>query len=552
MSSNPQKVALISVYEKKEPDIAEFAQVLIKLGWKIISSGGTARYLTERGIEVQDVAELVGGAAILGQSAQVTLSRELHAGLLARDCPEDIGELAELGISRIDLVCCDFYPLAKAIAVEGATVESVIEQTDIGGPTMGRSAAKGGRISICDPADRQVVLEQLQSLGDVCEETIQYLRAKTEFVVASYCLDSARFHGEGDFDGLLGHKVLQLAYGENRDQSPADLFSTGSFDPLAWDKFQVISGVPGYINMADGDRTLQIMCLLAEACRVNFTGKVPYIVIACKHGNPCGLGVDWDDPITAVTKAMLGDPIAVMGSEIMTNFVITPEAGEEIFRVHSLLKGKVGRKFWGADVVFAPGFCDEAVELLGKRERRRLLVNEALLEPVMAVEEWAIKPVRGGFIRQKALNFVFDEKQVEWLSKGERSAEFLMNLLIAWSVAWRTDSNTVTMANNSSLIGSGVGQQDRIFCVQLCVDRARRSKHNIDGAVFASDAFFPFAERSNRNKPRERGELLADVGCIGGVVPADGKNLGEVKSFFLGRKMQVAFVPKEHRGFSQH
>ena len=153
------KWALISVYNKD--GIVEFVKELVTLGWSIIASGGTAKVLTESGISVRDTASLVGGGAILGHRV-VTLSREIHAALLAQDTPEDWRELYNLGIPRIDLVCVDFYPLEEEINRPGATRESVIEKTDIGGPTMVSSAAKGQRIIICDPSHRQKVIDWLK------------------------------------------------------------------------------------------------------------------------------------------------------------------------------------------------------------------------------------------------------------------------------------------------------------------------------------------------------------------------------------------------------
>lgn len=555
MDFTRQKVALISVYEKKNPDIAGFAQALVGLGWKIISSGGTARYLTENGIAVQDVAELVGGGAILGHRV-VTLSREVHAGLLARDCKEDQAELDSLGIPRIDLVCCDFYPLSAEIAKPGASIDSVIEQTDIGGPTMVRSAAKGGRIVICDPSDRELVLGQLQLSGEVCEETRQYLRAKAEFIVANYCLESARFHSEGDFDGVLGRKCIELAYGENRDQSPAAMFSTGSNYPLSWRNWHLVSGVPGYINMADGNRTLELMCLMAESFRQNFGGQVPYIAIACKHGNPCGAAIDWSNPLIAIYKAMFGDSDAVMGAELMVNFSIDLKLALAILKVvpeAQRMFHRVNRENWGVDVVFAPDFSADAANILGQRESRRLLSNPALANPVMPPNQWVYRPTIDGFIRQAAPNFVFNQDGIqEWAGLKKTSRDFLSNLIVAWAVAWRANSNTVVLAKDGMLIGPGVGQQDRRMCCKLALERAKTAGHDVKGAVFASDAFFPFAKRPSVTKPFEGIELLARAGCIGGVVPADGKRLEEVKRFIAESGMTVAFLPKEHRGFSQH
>ena len=211
-----KKTALISVYNKQ--GIVEFAKELVALGFDILASGGTAKELSSAGIKVTDTATLVGGA-ILGHRV-VTLSREIHAGLLARDNEEDRAELKKLNIPWIDLVCVDLYPLEEEIGKLGnweigsaKARDAVIEKTDIGGPTMIRSAAKGRRIVVCDLADRQAVISWLKNGETNRENFISSLVAKAEFIVADYCLTSARYHSAGKFDGLLGGQIAECKYG---------------------------------------------------------------------------------------------------------------------------------------------------------------------------------------------------------------------------------------------------------------------------------------------------------------------------------------------------
>jgi len=262
-----KKNALLSVYHKE--GITEFAQGLIDLGWKLYASGGTAKHLKAAGLKVTDVAELVGGGAILGHRV-VTLSRQVHAGLQARDEPDDIAELKKLDIPWIDLVCIDLYPLEQETANPHATLESVIEQTDIGGPTMLRSAAKGKRIVIGDPADRATVLEKLRTEGDLLPIDRQMLAAKTEYIVARYCLASTRYLGNGFYDGMIGRQVAQCKYGENPYQKPAALYTTETDNPLALDKFKLVSGAdPSFINYTDFDRLLQTITHIAGVFELN-------------------------------------------------------------------------------------------------------------------------------------------------------------------------------------------------------------------------------------------------------------------------------------------
>jgi AICAR transformylase/IMP cyclohydrolase PurH len=342
--------------------------------------------------------------------------------------------------------------------------------------------------------------------------------------------------------------------------------------------------------MADANGVLDILCALAQAFRLT-RGKVPYIAIAGKHGNPCGAAIDWDDPQQALLKALCGDTVAVMGGEVITNFPITDELGNLLFLAPPDLH--IGREKWGLDLVLAPDFSTETVEKLGKYEKRRLLANPYLLDPYPPTAGWMYKQIRGGFLQQRTYPFILSPEGVkEWVN-DPLSGAHLDSLLIAWAICWKASSNTVALAKDNMLIGLGCGQQDRIACVQLCLNRAIRAGHDTKGAVFASDAFFPFAEskleeakikkifksflqydqcafkanlspRENLKAwaevvkaflladAREGTELLIDAGCIGGVVTADGKELPKVQALFKKSGLSVAFVDAVNRGFAKH
>lgn len=277
------KTALISVFEKA--GIVEFAQELVNLGWQLLASGGTAKALAAASLPVRDVATLVGGGPILGHRV-VTLSREVHAGLLARDI--DLTELEALGMPRIGLACVDFYPLGMEIARPGSTLESVTELTDIGGPTMLRSAAKGRRLAIGDPADRAMVLQWLRDGTADDPAKLRWLAAKAEYIVARYTLLSASYLGEGEFAGCIGRRIHACLYGENPWQGNAALYSSGTNDPLALERFELVEGEkPSYNNWIDLHRVLATGSHLAAAQQLNLKTVQPF-VIGVKHGNPCG------------------------------------------------------------------------------------------------------------------------------------------------------------------------------------------------------------------------------------------------------------------------
>ncbi len=586
-----EKKALLSVFQKDGLEV--FAKGLIDLNFSLVSSGGTARYLKEKGFEVTDVAEITGYPAIIGHRV-VTLHPNIHAGILALDNPEHEADLEKYKIDRFHLVCVDLYPVAEAIAQDGANVDSVMEMTDIGGPTMIRGAAKNHKsiITICDPNDRQWVIKELQKSGDLSKDQRRHLAEKVFDTMAAYDDAIWKFLAEKNgktVDAIALFNGKELAYAENRSQNPAHLFSTDSDDPLAPSKFEWVSGTPSYISMADGTQITEILCLLAESFRQSY-GKTPYIAIAGKHGNPCGAAITYADTplaIFAIRKALLGDHIAVMGGEVVTNFPIKEEEAEELFKPPVSIN--IGRENWGLDLIIAPEFSDKARIILGEREKRRLLSNPALKKAPFPKHKWVYRQTRTDWLRQKASDFILSPDKIKFWSGKEMNPEEFTNVLIAFACCWRASSNTVALAKNRMLIGIGCGQQDRIACVRLCLDRANRAGHDTKDSFFASDAFFPYAkaeqsitdqdivditattkrilESNDRNTikewaslstmisardRREGPQLLVDAGCIGGLVPADGKELENVHSFFQKNNLSVAFIPPECRGFSKH
>ena len=503
-----KKTALISVYRKE--GIVEFARELKKFGWDILASGGTAKHLREAGVEVADIADK-GGKPILGHRV-VTLSREIHAGLLAKDTPEQNKELEERGIARIDLVCVDLYPLEAEIG-KGSAREAVIEMTDIGGPTMLRSAAKGGRIVICDPRDRENVIKRLNE-NSLDEPFVQSLAAKAEFIVAKYCLASAEYLSGKKYGGLVGERTAECLYGENAWQTPAGLYMVGSDDPLALDKFALIEGTPpSYNNWIDLDRSLQTLTHM-EAVLTPYhagIGTGPFYAVGVKHGNPCGAAYGTSEE-EVLQKVIAGDPRAIMGGLIIANFKI--EAGHaEILATHLVDSGLASPKPSGGgrrilDAIVAPGFSPEAIELLRrKKDKCRFLANEHLASTggEVLAREPRVRQVRGGFLVQPNYTFVLNLRDPAVVRYGAETKGMDADLALAWAVGSTSNSNTVTLVKDRTLLGNGVGQQDRVGAAKLAVARAERSalsrrslgteaEHPTRGAVAYSDSFFPFPD----------------------------------------------------------
>lgn len=472
-----EKNALLSVYHKEGID--EFARELVVLGWRIFSSGGTAKVLQEAGVSVTDVAELSGLPAILGHRV-VTLVPQVHGGLLATE--EHREELCHLGYPWIDLVCVDLYPLKEEIHRFSSTRKLVIEKTDIGGPTLIRSGAKGRRIVVVDPLDRMRVVDWLKN-GKPDEERFRdALAAKAEAIVADYCLESARYHSSGDYEGMIGTRVAFCKYGENAWQTPGRLYSVNTKDPLALDKFVVVEGTPpSYNNWVDIDRLLQTATHIAKGYATN-EGVGIAIAVGVKHGNPCGAAAGHNEA-TVLEKMMAGDPLAIFGGLVLANF----EVGEALCWS---LAGKM------LDGIIAPTFTPDAIALLRRKgDKCRFVVNPAL-NGLTGYLDLAprFRYVRGGFLVQPNYTFVPDFDRGSILIHGKASAEQECDMMLAWAIGSTSNSNTITLVKNEQLIGNGVGQQDRVGAAQLAITRARRSGHDVAGAAAYSDSFFPFPD----------------------------------------------------------
>ncbi len=480
-----KKNALLSVYDKT--GIVEFAQSLVELGWTLFSSGGTANTITAAGIPVTDVATLIGGKAILGHRV-VTLSRQVHAGLLARELPEDLAALQREGIPWFGLVCVDMYPLKEEIENPESTFESVVEKTDIGGPTMLRSAAKGGRIVVCEACDRSRVIDWLKAGEPNKKEFLTELMSKAEAVIAAYCLSSAIYHGKGTYAGLVAKLFRVCKYGENGHQTPAGLYIRENDDPLAMDKFEVVAGTDlSYNNYCDIERTLQTMTHIAATFDVNYSA-VPLIAIAVKHGNACGaaIGLSAEE---VVNNMLDGDPLAIFGGFIMLNFPVTEKIAENI-----LSYGMPPDQRRLLDGIIAPFFDEGTVEMLKRKgDKCRFIENPALAHLDYDSLDQAPRQryVRGGTLVQPNYTFILDLDDTALVKYGQATHEQEYDMLLAKAICDTSNSNTITLVSGGKLIGNGVGQQARVYGAQLALTRADSSNHSILGASAASDSFFP-------------------------------------------------------------
>jgi len=422
----------------------------------------------------------------------------IHGAILADQTnPKHLKELAKYKINPFRIVVCNLYPFEKVISKADFTHEEAIENIDIGGPCMVRSAAKGGRIVVCRFQDREPILKELEELGDISPETRQKLRARAEFEVAKYVLESAKFHGQGQFEGIMGELALSARYGENAPQAPAGLFSTGAKDDsFALDRFHVVEGMaPSYNNLCDLDRLLQTLTHMIAGFQLNFY-HMPFVAVGVKHGNPCGAAMGFETPMETVIAVAKGDRRAIFGGWLIFNFPITGELAE--FLVKEATFDATRRQLF--DGVVAHSFDPEAIEVLRRRtDKCRLVVNPALgsaaSDPGLDTIK-RIRYVRGGFLVQPNYTFVLDFGHPSMRVFGNRDQKVEQCLLLGWAVGATSNSNTVTIVSNNMLIGNGVGQQDRVGAAELALKRARDAGHGdkLQGAVAYSDSFFPFPD----------------------------------------------------------
>lgn len=549
-------IALLSVYDKS--GIGEFARGLSGLGWQIYASGGTAKAVAAAGVEVKDVTELVGGGAILGHRV-VTLSREISAGLLAdKHSDDDMAEMDRLGLPVIGLVCVDMYPLEEAIAA-GSDGKEVIEKTDIGGPTMLRSAAKGRRIVLSHASQRQPVLDWLKSGRPGEESFLEELAARAEYEVTRYTLALAKHLNGTQVSGSLARVNSPTKYGENPQQKSAAFYADNrvAADPLGLDRFEHVQGMErSYVNMTDIDRLLQTVTHVAAGFDRNF-GSVPAIAVGVKHGNACGAGTA-DTAVAAVKKMLEGDTRAIFGGVVMINGPIDGKVAETLLN-HAMEGGRARL----LDGVIGSEVTAEALELLS-RNKLRVVVNPALAKLGADSLDQARRqrPVRGGTLEQPNYTFVMDLSADYIQAHGAPTDQQKQDMILAWAIGSTSNSNTITLAKDGRLIGNGVGQQDRVGAGQLALTRTTTDlpqleeqsdklilkvtldKTKLAGATAYSDSFFPFPDGP---------ELLAKAG-INAILTSSGSVADESVIKSLSDKgVTVVTVPdKTGRGFYLH
>jgi phosphoribosylaminoimidazolecarboxamide formyltransferase/IMP cyclohydrolase len=499
------KNALISVSDKT--GLVEFIKPLAEQGLRIVSTGGTAQHLRAAGLKVFDVSEQTHFPEVMGGRVK-TLHPNVHMCLLARQgVEEDQKILAEKGLMPFDLVICNLYPFEATVA-KGCSDEEMIENIDIGGPSMLRAAAKNHeRVAVvCDPQDYAWILEKSElELSDR-----RKLAAKVFAHVSSYDSLVAQELGAGWGKELsfAGSRVMDLRYGENPHQHAG--WYRNLADSSGLHSSEVLQGKPlSYNNILDLDAAALLVREFQEPTAV-----------AVKHNNPCGIGTAKSIEY-AVELAVKADPLSVFGGIIALNKTVSGSAANLLSEIF-------------LECIVAPAFSPEAVAILGKKKNLRLLQWPNMLQ---AKKRADIRSVTGGFLVQSVDEVRSDER--DWKFLGARpSAQELSDLYMAEKVCASLKSNAIAIVKNGQSLGLGMGQVNRVEAVQHAISRVNQHHGTIAGTVLASDAFFPFPDSI---------EKAAAAGVKWILQP--GGSMKDEEVFAVAKKLGVNMIVTGNRHF---
>ena len=503
-------LALLSVSDKS--GIVEFARGLAALGWDLVSTGGTARALRDAGLAPRDVSEITGVQEMLDGRVK-TLHPAVHGGLLARrDLPDHMRQVAENKIPLIDLVAVNLYPFRATAARAGVSAEDVIEQIDIGGPSMLRSAAKNFQsvTVVVEPRDYARVLAALQADDD--DGDLRRLLAEKAFAhTAAYDAAIAAWFAQQRHEQFPETVTLSVArqqslrYGENPDQAAAFYvdFPGAGLASLTQRGGKELS----FNNLLDLEGALLAVDPFAEET----------VCAIIKHTTPCGLAVG-TSALDAYKKALACDPVSAFGSVIAFTVPVDEATADA---VSSLF----------VEVIVAPSFSEPAVEILGRKKNLRVLEGRATWPP----HSLDYKRVRGGVLVQERPLPVIDDTGWKVVSTREPTAEERRDLLFVWRAVASVKSNAIVLARDCATIGIGAGQMSRVDAAFLAVHKAQQQGHDTNGAVLGSDAYFPF---------RDGVDQAADAGITAIVQPGGSIRDPEVIAAANERGLAMIFTGK--------
>lgn len=509
--------ALLSVSDKT--GILELAKGLIDLNFIILSTGGTAQLLRKHHIACTDVADYTGIAEMMDGRVK-TLHPKIHGSLLAkRDNAIHVSSMHTHEMVSIDVVAVNLYPFAATIDNPTVTLDDAIENIDIGGPAMLRSAAKNHEsvYVLCDPTDYSSVLNHLNSLQDLNSDVSESIKTYRRFLAAKVYAHTALYDGmianflsslpeSGDpqardiYPNTLSiqfNKIQNLRYGENPHQTAAfymDTHANNTHGLLANYK-QLHGKALSYNNIADSDA--------AWECVRHFLPNQQAACVIVKHANPCGVAIS-SDGLTAYTRAFSTDKTSAFGGVLAFNCTITLPIAQAI-----------SQQF--AEVIIAPNYIDDALALLKNKINIRLL--QVNLSNTTVYNTLDIKRIGGGILVQSADIHKIDPTDLNCVTVVQPTIEQLNDLTFAWHVAQFVKSNAIVYCKNGMTLGIGAGQMSRVDSAKIAALKAQESGFDLKGSVVASDAFFPF---------RDGLDVLAKAGAVAVIQPGGSVRDNEV------------------------
>lgn len=515
-----KKLALISCSDKT--GVVEFARSLSELGYHLLSTGGTAKLISEAGIAIQEVADYTGFPEMLDGRVK-TLNPKVHAGILARrPVKEHMEALRQFSIDPIDIVAVNLYPFEQAVANPNCSFENAIENIDIGGPTMIRAAAKNHEsvTVVVSPADYRKVIDEIKSAGQVSAQTRLELAKKVFVHTARYdaMISNYLTSMKGDdvssrskFPESLSRqwvKVQDMRYGENPHQEAA-FYREHHVAPGLLAGYEQLQGKElSYNNIADSDAAW-------EAVR---SFDTPACVII-KHANPCGAAVGMGS-LEAYSKAFKCDPTSAFGGIIAFNCPVTKETAE-----------KVSAQF--AEVIIAPEYTPEALGIFAQKKNLRLL-KVALGR---AQNDLDMKRIGGGLLVQTPDTQCVKEEDLKVVTKLKPTSAQLSDMMFAWKIAKFIKSNTIVFVRDGMTLGVGAGQMSRVDSARIASIKAKEAGLSLQGSAVASDAFFPF---------RDGLDVIVDAGASAVIQPGGSIRDEEVIAAADERGVAMVFTGERH------
>ena len=459
--------ALISVSDKT--GVVEFAQQLRSLGWEIIATGGTMKLLRDSNVEVINISDVTGFPEICDGRVK-TLHPKVHGGLLARrDDESHLQALKDNGIEFIDMVCVNLYPFRQTIAKPDVTMEDAIENIDIGGPSMLRSAAKNYKdvTVVCDPADYATIIEEIKEGGNTTVGTRLQLSAKAythtaeyDSMIATYMRKAAGLNEKLflEFDLVQG-----LRYGENPHQQ-AKFYGSAESGSYSLANAKQLNGKElSYNNIQDANAAL---CIVREF-------DEPFCV-GLKHMNPCGAAIG-TDVVDAWTKAYEADKVSIFGGIVAVNREVTREAAELMKPIF-------------LEIIMAPSFSEGALEVLCTKKNLRLLQVD-MTKDERVVNQYV--SVNGGLLVQDLDKSTAEVTAEMCVTEIKPTAEQVVDLNFGWRIVKHVKSNAIVVVKDGKTLGVGAGQMNRVGSAEIALKQAAAAGHT-EGLVLASDGFFPF------------------------------------------------------------